>query len=109
MIKLIKRLLRCNQRKEKSVRQVGEMPDTSKYYKIKVNKYYGLQGFEYNYGVCLEVIPTNEVIDRHIGSGGEIIPGSHLHGGGYILFHLIPKGGILISKGEYLKGVENEK
>lgn len=109
MIRLIKRLLRCNQRKEKTVRLAGEIPDTSKYYKIKVNKYYGLQGLKYNYGVCQEVMPTDEITDHHIGSGGEIIPGSHLHGGGYILFHLIPKGGILISKEEHLKGIENEK
>lgn len=87
----------------------SEMPDTSKYYKIKVNKYYGLQGLKYNYGVCQEVIPSSEIIDHHINSGGKIIFASHVHGRDYSTLHLIPKGGILISKEEYLKGVENEK
>ena len=108
MIKLIKRLLRCNQRKEKTVRLASEIPDTSKYYKIKVNKYYGLQGLKYNYGVCQTDSLGGAALDRHIDSGGLVYLDSGMPFT-CILAHLIPKGGILISKEEYLKGVENEK
>ena len=104
MIKLIKRLLRCNQRKEKTVRLASETPDTNKYYKIKVIKYYGLQGFKYNFGVCQEEPASIELIDHHINSGGEVILNPYPPGWSCFLVNLIPKGGILISKEEYLKG-----